>query len=300
MNILITGGHGFVGKHLVEHIKDKGEVFHPTRDELNLLDSDSIFDYFEENGPFDKVFHLAALSDVGKSWENPIETMNDNITMTQMLLKAILAFGDDPVVVLAGSSEEYGYQEKFPLTEDMFLRPISPYAISKVACENIGYQFYRTHGMKVVLTRAFNHEGPGRPDNYVTSSFAKQVAQVEAGLIEAEIRHGNLTSYRDYTDVRDMVRAYWMASEGCEYGTPYNICSGNLTKIQYVLDFLVENSLQNILKKEDKSRIRPKDIIKFRGDNTKFVMATGWEPVIPIEQTLVDILEYWRNKLDVN
>lgn len=284
---------------MVEYIDDKAKVFSPTREECDFLDDNSVFEYFEENGPFDKVFHLAALSDVGKSWENSLETINNNTRMTHILLKAVLAFGDDPVVVLAGSSEEYGYQEKFPLTEDMFLRPISPYAISKVASENMGYQFYRVHGMKIVLTRAFNHEGPGRPENYVTSSFAKQIAEIEAGLIDPVINHGNLNSYRDYTDVRDMVVAYWLASENCEYGTPYNICSGSLTKIQYVLDFLVESSFQDVLKELDSTRMRPKDIIKFRGDNTKFVMATGWEPKIPIENTLTDILEYWRKELNV-
>ena len=198
---------------------------------------------------------------------------------------------------MAGSSEQYGFQEVFPLREDMHLRPLSPYAVSKVAEENLAYQYHKSYGIKSILTRTFNHEGPRRGEYFVTSSFAKQIVEIERGLKKPVISHGNLESYRDYTDVRDIVRAYWLATEKCDYAEPYNICSGNLTKIEYVLDKLISCSSIKIEREQDPLRMRPSDLIKLQGDCSKFQEKTGWQPVISVDTMLEDILEYWRGQI---
>jgi len=316
---LITGATGFVGSHLIEYIlknhedyeiiackrrrSDMENVSHLLDNKritwaaTNVEDYGSVESVFLEHGAFDKIFHLAAQSFVKFSWDSPMETMHSNIDGTLNVLEATRKHSKDAIVQIAGSSEEYGYQDKFPLTEDLFLRPLSPYAVSKVATENLGYQYFKSYGVKTILTRTFNHEGPRRGEVFVTSTFAKQVSEVEAGLKEPVIYHGNLDSYRDYTDVRDIVRAYWLATEKCEYGEPYNICSGNLTKIQYVLDKFIGLSKKEINTKEDPNRMRPSDLIKLMGDNSKFKAITGWEPTISVDKMLEDILEYWRAKI---
>jgi len=318
--ILITGATGFVGSHLIEFIlknheeyeifaakrrrSDMDNVAHLMNNDkvhwinINIDDYNSVETAFLENGPFDKIFHLAAQSFVVFSWNAPTETINSNITGTLNVLEATRKHSKDSIIQLAGSSEEYGYQEKFPLTEDLFLRPLSPYAVSKVATENLGYQYYKSYGLKTILTRAFNHEGPRRGEVFVTSTFAKQVVEIEKGLKPPVIYHGNLDSYRDYTDVRDVVRAYWIATEKCNYGEPYNICSENLTKIEDVLNKFISMSSIKIERKIDPERMRPSDLVKLKGDCSKFREKTNWKPVISVDQMLEDIFKYWQDKLN--
>jgi GDP-4-dehydro-6-deoxy-D-mannose reductase len=319
MKILITGGTGFVGSHMIDYVlanhpdchivamkrrrSDMDNVKHVINNPsvtwvaCNVEDYGSVEHVFKEYGPFDKIFHLAAQSFVKFSWDSPIETIHSNIDGTVNILEATRKISPDAVVQIAGSSEEYGYQEDFPLVEGMFLRPLSPYAVSKVAAENLGYQYYKSYGVKTILTRTFNHEGPRRGEVFVTSTFAKQVAEIEKGLAKPVIYHGNLDSYRDYTDVRDVVRAYWIATEKCDYGEPYNICSGNLTKIEDVLKRFIELSPMDIKTEVDPNRLRPSDLVKLMGDNSKFVAKTGWTPTISVDKMLVDILDYWRKKV---
>ena len=316
--ILITGATGFVGSHLIEYIlhnhpdyeivatkrrrSDMQNVKHLTSQKIkwadcNMEDYSNVENVFLANGPFDKCFHLAAQSYVKFSWDSPAETIITNTIGTLNLLEVTRKHSKETIIQIAGSSEEYGYQEKFPLVEDMFLRPLSPYAVSKVSEENLAYQYYKSYGLKTILTRTFNHEGPRRGEQFVTSTFAKQIVEVEKGYREPVIYHGNLDSYRDYTDVRDVVHAYWLATEMCEYGEPYNICSGNLTKISDVLDILLSFSTVKITKQTDPERMRPSDLIRLQGDNSKFVKVTGWQPKISVNDMLKDTINYWREKI---
>lgn len=318
-NILVTGSTGFVGSHIIDYIlsnhknynivatkrrrSDMNNVAHLMNNDkvkfvdCNIEDSKSVEMLFSNGTKYEKCFHLAAQSFVKFSWDSPTETLNTNIIGTLNLLESFRKFNPECVIQIASSSETYGYQEKFPLKEDVFLRPLSPYAVSKVGEENLAYQYFKSYGLKTVLTRTFNHEGPRRGEQFVTSSFAKQIVEIEKGYREAVIYHGNLDSYRDYTDVRDIVHAYWLATEKCEYGEPYNVCSGNLTKISDVLDILLSHSNIKIERREDLNRLRPSDLTKLQGDNSKFLLKTGWKPTISVEVMLKDILNYWREKI---
>ena len=184
-----------------------------------------------------------------------------------------------------------------PITEDNPLRPLSPYAVSKVTQDTLAYQYFQSYGLKAIRTRAFNHTGPRRGDVFVTSNFAKQIAQIEAGRREPVLLVGDLTPERDFTDVRDIVRAYWLCLEHCEPGEVYNVASGKAYRIQEVLDMLLSHSDMEIEVREDPSRLRPSDVPLLLGDNTKFCEATGWKPEIPFEQTAKDLLDYWRARV---
>jgi len=316
--VLITGATGFVGSHLADYIlanhpdyeivalkrwrSDMNNVKHLMNNprvefvDCSIDDSKSVDGVFMDR-KFEKCFHLAAQSFVKQSWDSPAETLNTNIIGTLNILESIRKFNPECVIQIAGSSEQYGFQETYPLHEDMILRPLSPYAVSKVAEENLGYQYFKSYGIKAVLLRTFNHEGPRRGEVFVTSTFAKQIAEIEKGLKPSVIMHGNLESYRDYTDVRDVVKAYWLATEKCEYGVPYNICSGNLTKIDDVLNTLLSFSTVKITRQSDPERMRPSDLTKLQGDNSKFVNKTGWKPTISVNDMLKDTLNYWRGKI---
>jgi GDP-4-dehydro-6-deoxy-D-mannose reductase len=199
-------------------------------------------------------------------------------------------------IQLACSSEEYGLvmPDELPIKETNPLRPLSPYAVSKVAQDLLGYQYWKSWKLDSVRTRGFNHEGPRRGPVFVASDFAKQIADIEKGRKPPVMSVGNLEARRDFTDVRDMVRAYWLALEKCEPGEVYNICRGRAWSIREVLELLLSMTKAKIEVREDVGRLRPSDVPVLLGDNTKFVKATGWQPTIPFEQTLRDMLEYWR------
>ena len=186
------------------------------------------------------------------------------------------------------------YEDELPIKESNPLRPLSPYAVSKVAQDMLAYQYWMSFKTDVVRTRGFNHEGPRRGPVFVASDFAKQVADIERGLKPPVIHVGNLEARRDFTDVRDMVKAYWLALEKGEAGEVYNICSGKAWKIKDMLDLLLTMTKQKIEVREDPARLRPSDVPVLLGDHSKFTERTGWNPSIPFEQTLADMLEYWR------
>jgi len=311
---LITGITGFVGSHLAEYLLSEGiEVYGTVRwrsktenidhikhrlklKEADMRDGHSLELVIKEVEP-DYVFHLAAQSFVPMSWRAPADTLETNIIGTAHLLEAIRKSDCDPVIQVAGSSEEYGlvYPDEVPIKETNPLRPLSPYGVSKVAEDRLAHQYYRSYGLKTVITRAFNHEGPRRGDVFVTSNFSKQVAEIEKGKREPVIYVGNLNAQRDFSDVRDIVRAYWLAVTKCEYGEVYNICSGKARKIQSVLDLLLSLSkVKNIEVKQDPTRMRPSDVEVLHGDYSKFKEKTGWKPEIPFEKTMEDLLSYWR------
>jgi GDP-4-dehydro-6-deoxy-D-mannose reductase len=320
MNVLVTGAAGFVGSHMIEYILRTqpectavgADRWHARRDNIRHLDSK--FRYIEydmtdyastlalvaETRP-ERVFHLAAQSFVPASWNAPADTLTTNITGQLNLFEAVRQIGLDPTIQIACSSEEYGmvYPEETPIKETNPLRPLSPYGVSKVAQDLLGYQYHASYGLRVIRTRAFNHTGPRRGEQFVTSSFAKQIAEVEAGRRAPVIKVGNLDAERDFTDVRDMVRAYWTATQHCEPGEVYNICSGNRVGVRDVLTTLVLLSplAKDITIEKDETRMRPSDVPLLYGDATKFRERTGWEPRITFKQTMTDLLDYWRAEI---
>ncbi|MDP2627519.1 MAG: GDP-mannose 4,6-dehydratase, partial [Candidatus Rokubacteria bacterium] len=215
-------------------------------------------------------------------------------------LEAIRGLKISPRFLAVGSSEEYGlcYPEELPIKETNPLRPLSPYAVSKVTQDLLGYQYFKSYGLPIIRSRAFNHEGPRRGDVFVTSNFAKQVAEIEAGLREPIMFVGDLKPRRDYSDVRDIVRGYWLLLERGEPGEVYNLCSGRSWAIQQVLDFLLEQStVKGIQVKTDPARLRPSDVMVLEGDPSRMHKATGWKVEIPFEQTLSELLDYWRRRI---
>ncbi|HYX26231.1 MAG TPA: GDP-mannose 4,6-dehydratase [Thermoanaerobaculia bacterium] len=318
MRALITGITGFAGSHLAEYIlaEQPGvEVFGTFRwrsrmdnvehldgriklVEADLRDYTSMHQALAVSRP-DVVFHLAAQSFVPSSWNAPSDTLVTNVTGQTNLFEAIRALKLDPVVQIACSSEQYGlvHPEETPIKETNPLRPLSPYAVSKVAQDFLGYQYFQSYGLKAVRTRGFNHTGPRRGQVFVTSNFCSQVAAIELGLQEPVIRVGNMEAIRDFTDVRDMVRAYWLAVTRAKPGEVYNIATGHGIHIREMLDLVLSFSRVEVKTEVDPARLRPSDVEILIGDSAKFRADTGWEPKIPFEQTVRDLLDYWRKVL---
>ena len=316
MKVMITGITGFAGSHLVEFLMtlEGLEIYGVRRwrsrtehidhladaivmEECDFRDSTSVLRIIHKIRP-DRIFHLAAQSFVPTSWHAPGESLSTNILGTLHLFEAVRQTYIDPIIQVACSSEEYGLvlPAELPIAETNPLRPLSPYAVSKVGQDLLAYQYFKSYGLKVIRTRGFNHTGPRRGDVFVCSNFAKQIAEIEAGRKEPVLSVGNLEAKRDFTDVHDMVRAYWLATEYCEPGEAYNICSGVAYAIEEVVEMLLAMTDVPIEIRQDPARMRPSDVPVLQGDNTKFVKATGWLPSIPFEQTLRDILNYWRER----
>ncbi len=315
--VLVTGVTGFAGSHLVDYLLTRGdceihgiwrwrsrteniEHFRPsdlTLHECDLRDATSTFDTVAKVKP-DWIFHLAAQSFVPTSWVAPTESLTTNVLGQVNIFEAVRRLGLKTRIQLACSSEEYGmvYPDEIPIRETNPLRPLSPYAVSKVAQDMLGYQYWMSWKVDSVRTRGFNHEGPRRGPVFVASDFAKQIADIEKGRKKPVLHVGNLEAKRDFTDVRDMVRGYVMALEKCEAGEAYNICRGRAWSIQEVLDLLLARTKAKIEVHQDPARLRPSDVPILLGDNSKFVKATGWKAEIPFEKTLEDMLEYWRSR----
>ncbi len=317
MKILITGVTGFVGSHLAEYClsldqqvevigtcrwRSRRENIEHLEDAINLYECDlrdasSVKTLLADIQP-ERIFHLAAQSYVPSSWNSPGETITTNVIGQLNIFEAMRETNSTASIQIAGSSEEYGlvHPEEAPITEENPLRPLSPYAVSKVAQDMLAYQYFQSYGLRVVRTRAFNHTGPRRGDVFVTSNFAKQIAEIEAGQRPPIIHVGDLNPKRDFTDVRDIVRAYWLSLEHCNLGEVYNVASGKAYRIKEVLKILLDNSGQDIEVVEDPERLRPSDVPLLLGDNSRFCKATGWIPEIPFEQTAKDLLDYWRER----
>lgn len=299
----------------VAHVADKLHMIEPgvasvatlehafQSDKVNLVECE-LLDAFSTNKLIssvrpDLIFHLAAQSHVPASWNAPASTLQDNVIGQVNLFEAVRSAGIDPLIQIAGSSEEYGmvYPDEVPMKESNPLRPLSPYAVSKVAQEMLAYQYRQSYGIKSIVSRGFNHSGPRRGENFVDSSFARQVALIEKGKHEPVIYVGDLSSKRDFTDVRDMVRAYWLLLQKGKPGEVYNIGSGNTRPMQEVLDKILAISKVEVEVRVDPTRLRPSDVMILWADVSKFMDATGWKPTIPYEQTLSDMLDYWRERV---
>lgn len=315
MRILITGISGFAGSHLADYFLAEGkhEIFGTIKwrskrenilhlkDKVNLIECD-ITDAFAVKSVLDKskpdsIFHLAAQSFVPFSWHVPKATLETNIIGELNVFECVRELHLEPMIHIAGSSEEYGlvHPDEVPIKEDNPLRPLSPYAVSKVAQDFLGYQYFKSYGLKIVRTRAFNHTGPRRGEVFVTSTFARQLIEIEHGYREPVLHVGNLNAVRDFSDVRDVVRAYAFALEKGTPGEVYNIASGEGVKIRDLLDRLVALAKVNIKIEQDPDRMRPSDVELLVGSADKFKKATGWKPEIPFDKTLTDLMDYWRS-----
>lgn len=312
---LVTGITGFAGSHLAELLlkesvevhgiqrwRSKSDNIEAIKDlikvhEADLLDAHSLYKVIDEIRPT-FIFHLAAQSYVQSSWSSPSNTLETNIIGTVNLFEAVRKSEIDTSIQIACSSEEYGrvYANELPIKEDNPLRPLSPYAVSKLAMDYLGYQYYESYGMRIIRTRGFNHTGPRRGDVFAESTFARQIVEIEKGKVEPVVLVGNLQARRDYTDVRDMVRAYYLSVQKCKSGEVYNIATGKSWKVGEVLKILLSMSKVKIKVVEDKSRMRPSDVEVLVGDASKFMKQTGWCPTIPFNKTLEDLLNYWREK----
>ncbi|HEY8418617.1 MAG TPA: GDP-mannose 4,6-dehydratase [Limnochordales bacterium] len=314
MRVLITGVTGFAGSHLAECLAADGRFqvygIHRTRsgmqnirhllDRIHLLECDlrdpsSVERVMAEVRP-QWVFHLAAQSFVPTSWTAPYETFDTNVLGQLNLFEAIRKLRLPCRVQVACSSEEYGlvHPDEVPIREEQPLRPLSPYAVSKIAQDYLAYQYHQSYGLDVVRTRAFNHAGPRQGEPFVISNFAKQIAEMERGLRPPVLHVGNLEAKRDFTDVRDIVRAYRLALEHGAPGAVYNIASGETHTIASILERLVAMSRVRVEVREDPARLRPSDVPILLGDASRFRACTGWKPEVPLEQTLQDTLDYWR------
>jgi GDPmannose 4,6-dehydratase len=326
MNALITGITGMVGSHLVDYLIENTDWdiygFIRWNDRLDNLEhhfdrinkKDRIFlingdlndlpsvqsAVIESKADF--VFHLAAQSYPKTSFEAPLETLQTNIIGTAHLLESLLAFGKEGVVVhVCASSEIFGRvpREKLPIDEECSVHPASPYAISKVGTDLLGRYYAEAYGMTVITTRMFTHTGPRRGDVFSESTFAKQIAMIEAGLQEPVIYVGNLESLRTYADVRDAVKAYYMLVTKNPIGGEYYNIGGNYTcEIGDMLNYLISQSTRDDIQIEvDEDRLRPIDADLQIPNTKKFREHTGWEPEYTFEETMDDLLDYWRGEI---
>jgi GDP-mannose 4,6-dehydratase len=320
MKVLITGITGFAGSHLADYllgIDKKIEIFGTKRftssldnlehilDRITLLecelrDQNCVDRIISEIKP-DKIFHLAAQTYIPASFIYPGDTISTNIASTLALLESVRKFKPETVIHICSSSEVYGKVKKdeTPIKETNPLRPQNPYAVSKVACDLLAQQYYASYGLKVVISRAFGYIGPRAKDVFAYSSFARQIAEIEKGKRKPVIYVGNLKSVRTFLDVRDVAETYWILTEKCSYGEVYVIGSNVTMEIGELLNKLLELSEtgKKIKVEVDKKLLRPSDVTLQIPDSTKFIKQTGWSSKIPFEQTMKDLLNYWRDKI---
>ena len=311
MRALVTGARGFAGGHLIRHLLSCGdEVVGIGRDHgasaavdcpmrhLDLRDAAAVQSAVAELRP-DAVYHLAAQSSAGQSLSDPWATIANNLQSQMALLDALVATQSAARILIVGSSDEYGRvrPEEVPTKEDVPLRPTTPYAVSKVGQDVMGYQYFAQYGLPVIRVRPFSHTGPGHDARFAIPSFARQLAEIEASLHEPVIRVGNLNVYRDYTDVRDVARAYRQLLERGVPGEVYNLGRGESVQVAQVLGDRRAMCRVGVDVIVDPKRLRPSDVPRQQADTTKLYELTQWQPAIPWEQTLRDTLDYWRARV---
>ena len=316
MKALITGISGFAGSYLAEFLLNNGyEVYGTFYDKSTFSNLNGFIDkiklYQCDIRNYDtlktiigdvrpeEIYHLAAISFVPTSLKDPKLTFDTNLYGTLNLYQAVIEQKINPKILFVGSADEYGIvnEDDLPIKEEYPLRPMNPYSISKASADFLSYAYFKNYGLNIVRVRPFNHIGPRQSPDFVCSSFAKQIAEIEKGLKEPMIKVGNLEAKRDFTDVRDMVRAYWLAIQKGETGEIYNICSERTVQIKELLNKLLELSSRKVEIMKDPKRMRPSDNPILQGDCSKFRRRSGWKPEILLDKTLKDILEYWRKIL---
>ena len=305
---LVIGAAGFVGNYLIQEMRTNGMEAYATKlphekfesddaavYDLDIMDKEAVAALLFDIRP-DYIFHLAAQSSVGLAWKNPGLTVDVNIKGSLNVMDAIRELYYKPRVLLIGSGEEYGHIQpgETPIVESNLLRPGNIYAATK-ACQNmIGSIYSKAYDMELMMVRAFNHIGPGQAPMFVVSDFCKQVAEIEKGLRDPLMKVGNLAAMRDFTDVRDVVKAYVKLIAMGKSGETYNVGSGNARTIRDILDLIISKSCVEIKVEIDPNKLRPVDVPIIEADITKINTLTGWKPQIPLEQTIQETLDYWR------
>jgi GDP-4-dehydro-6-deoxy-D-mannose reductase len=316
MRVLITGIAGFAGSHLADlllkdHATNVVGIHHPSHPSqhlvererfelryLDILNPEAVQQMIQEVTP-DLIFHLAGMAHVHESWTNRRITLETNFLGAFYLLEACRQLQNFPKILLIGSGECYGIvpPSEQPISEDRPLVPASPYAVSKIAQEMLGIQYARVEKFPVYISRPFNHSGPRQKETFVCSALAMQIAMAERGMSPPEIRVGNLSARRDFSDVRDVVSAYVAILKDGRAGEPYNVCAGSAISIQEVLDILLSHASERFRVVVDPEKFRPVDMPLLLGTPEKLQKETGWEPIVTISETLLDLLNYWRSKL---
>lgn len=314
MRVLITGMSGFAGSHLTQLLLKEthwrligisrttsGDRIHPRVFwwQIDLQDANAIKRFLKFERP-DLIVHLAAQANVPQSWMNPWQTYEANVRSTLNLFEGLIANGLHPRILVVSSNEVYGppaSKEELPFRETRPMQPANPYAVSKCTEELMALQYHRSHGFDVVVARPFNHIGPGQSERFVASDFAKQIAEIEAGRREPVMHLGNMSAERDFTDVRDVARAYLSLIRYADGGQVFNICSGKPRSIQALLDTMLSMSSAHIEQRSDPSKYRVADTPVSFGDASRIREVAGWQPQIPFEQTIADILDEWRKRV---
>jgi GDP-4-dehydro-6-deoxy-D-mannose reductase len=314
MRVLITGAAGFVGRHLAAHLlalggytvwgiartADKGDGLDAR---VRLVEADlrerSAVDETVKTVSPEAVYHLASQASVARSLADPLDTILNNVVGQVNLFEACARHAPDARILVVGSNEEYGltHPHELPISESKELRPISPYAVSKVTQDLLGHQYFATHGLQVVRVRPFTHTGPGQASLFVTPAFARQLAEMELGQREQRMQVGFLDGQRDFTDVRDVVRGYRLLVERGQAGEVYNLGSGIPRSVRSILDDLLELTTVRPVVEVDPSMFRPVEIPVMYADCSKIYAATGWKAEIPFDQTLQDVLDDWRQRV---
>ena len=313
MQVLITGAGGFVGRHLAEHLGESPSItVHGTtmlaservspsvavRHQVDLKHAGRVEQLLSDVAP-DVIYHLAAQAFVPRSFEDPWETLENNIRAQLNIITGCLRLRQRPRILAVSSAEIYGAVDasQLPLTEDAAIRPTNPYSVSKVAQDMLGLQYYLSHDLPIMRARTFNHIGPGQNARFVAPAFAMQIAKIEAGLQEPCIYVGNLEARRDFTDVRDIANAYRLIADKGKAGEAYNVSSGKAHSIRQLLNALLAGSDRKIRVEVEAGRLRPVDVPEIRGDAGKLRRHTGWSPKLSLHETLRDVLEDCRGRV---
>jgi GDP-4-dehydro-6-deoxy-D-mannose reductase len=311
---LLTGITGFAGGHLAQLLVGQGvQIFGVARNcEKNLPHLDSniklisadmrdaeVVETMLQRIQPDVIYHLAAQAFVPVAWQDPWSTFENNVRPQLNILQAMIRQNSNARLLVITSDQVYGpvRPEYLPVNENAPLQPNNPYGVSKVAQDIVGLQYHLSHGLDVLRVRPFNHIGPRQSPSFVTANFAKQIAEIEANLSDPVIYVGNLEAKRDFTNVQDVVRAYTLIVKHGTAGDVYNVGSGQAYSIQYMLDVLLSYSQCEINIKQDPTRMRPSDVAVIYADNSKLQTNTGWQPVYSFEESLKQVLDYWRQQV---